>query len=65
MVGQISECVSPLFVFIMVVIIIYLFVLEDSLTSSRFTTRTEQLTKCCEPMQKLRVRLSSFKTNRK
>ena len=35
---------------------IYLFVLYDSLTSLRFTTRTEQLTKCCEPLQKLRVR---------
>ena len=34
---------------------IYLFVLDDSLTSSRdrFTTRTEELTKCCEPLQKL------------
>ena len=28
---------------------IYLFVHDDSLTSERFTTRTEQLTKCCEP----------------
>ena len=28
---------------------------DDSLTSYRFTTRTEQLTKCCEPLQKLRV----------
>ena len=36
---------------------IYLFVLDDSLTSYRFTTRTEQLTKCCEPLHKLRVRL--------
>ena len=27
---------------------IYLFVLGDSLTSLRFTTRTEQLTKCWE-----------------
>ena len=36
---------------------IYLFVLDDSLT--RFTTRTEQLTKCCEPLQKLRVRLGT------
>ena len=23
----------------------------------RFTTKTEQLTKCCEPLQKLKVRL--------
>ena len=36
---------------------IYLFVLDDSLTSYRFTTRTEELTKCYEPLQKLRVRL--------
>ena len=36
---------------------IYLFVLDDSLTSMRFTTRTEELTKCFEPLQKLRVRL--------
>ena len=36
---------------------IYLFVLDDSLTSQRFTTRTEELTKCYEPLQKLRVRL--------
>ena len=36
---------------------IYLFVLDDSLTSKRFTTRTEELTKCYEPLQKQRVRL--------
>ena len=36
---------------------IYLFVLDDSLTSYRFTTRTEELTECYEPLQKLRVRL--------
>ena len=36
---------------------IYLFVLDDSLT-----TRTEELTKCCEPLQKLRVRLGTCKT---
>ena len=36
---------------------IYLFVVDDSLTSKRFATRTEQLTKCCELLQKLRVRL--------
>ena len=36
---------------------IYLFVLDVSLTSSRFTTRTEELTKSYEPLQKLRVRL--------
>ena len=28
---------------------IYLFVLDDSLTCWGFTTRTEQLAKCCEP----------------
>ena len=39
---------------------IYLFVHGDSLTSLRFTTRTEQLTKCCEPLQKLRVRLGKI-----
>ena len=49
--------VSPRFLFILDVIIIYLFVLGDSLTSQRFTTRTEQISKCCEPPQKLRVRL--------
>ena len=38
---------------------IYLFVRHDSLTS--FTTRTELLTKCCEPLQKLRVRLRPCK----
>ena len=36
---------------------IYLFVHDDSSTSYRFTTRTEHITKCCEPLQKLRVRL--------
>ena len=36
---------------------IHLFVLDDSLTSKRFTTRTEELIKCYEPLQKLRVRL--------
>ena len=41
---------------------IYLFVLDDSLTSQRFTTRTEELPKCCEPLQKLRVRLGTCKT---
>ena len=39
----------------------YLFVLDDSLTSERFTTRTEKVTKCCEPLQKLRVRLRPCK----
>ena len=36
---------------------IYLFVLCDSLTSLRFTSRTEGLTKCYGPLPKLRVRL--------
>ena len=40
---------------------IYLFVLEDSFTSWRFTTRTEQLTKCHEPLQKMRVRFGACK----
>ena len=35
----------------------WLFVIDDSLT----TTRTEQLSKCCEPLQKLRVRLGTCK----
>ena len=30
------------------IIKIHLFVCDDSLTSKRFTTRTEQLTKCCD-----------------
>ena len=34
----------------------YLFVPDDSLTSYRFTTSTEELTKCYGPLQKLRVR---------
>ena len=41
---------------------IYLFVLGDSLTSWRFTTRTEQLTKCLGPLKKLKVRLWPCKT---
>ena len=36
---------------------IYLFVLDDSLTSYRFTRRTEELAECYEPLQGLRVRL--------
>ena len=36
---------------------IYLFVLDDSLTNKRFTTSKEQQTKCCEPLQKLRMSL--------
>ena len=41
---------------------IYFFVFDDSLTSYRFTMRTEQLTKCCEPLQKMRARLGACKT---
>ena len=40
---------------------IYLFVLDDSFTSWRFTTRTEELTKCYEPLQRLRVGLRPCK----
>ena len=40
---------------------IYSFVLDDSLTSKRFTTRIEQLTKDCKPLQKMRVRLGACK----
>ena len=46
----------------MVIIVIYLFVHDDSLTSKRFATRTEQLTKCYEPLQKMRVMLGPSKT---
>ena len=41
---------------------IYLCDIDDSLTSKRFTTRTEQLTKCWEPLQKMKVRLGACKT---
>ena len=37
---------SPRICFTRVVIMIYLFVLDDSLTSKRFTMRTERLSKC-------------------
>ena len=40
----------------------YLFVHDDSWTSYRFTTKTEQLTKCCEPLQKMRMTLGPCKT---
>ena len=40
---------------------IYLFVPDGSLTSLRFTLRTEQITKCCEPLQKMRLRIGAFK----
>ena len=45
----------------LVFIMIYLLVHDDSLTSLRFTTRTEQLTKCCDPLQKVWVRLGTCK----
>ena len=35
----------------------FVFVLDDTSTSYRFTMRTEHLTKCCEPLLKLRMRL--------
>ena len=44
---------------------IYLCVLDYSLTSKRLTTRTEQLTKCCKPLQKLRVSLGPCKNTKK
>ena len=59
--GQLIVSVSPRVLFIMVVII-NLFVLDDSLTSQSSTTRTEQVTKCCEPLQKIRVRLGAYET---
>ena len=40
---------------------IYLFVLDDSFTSYRFTMGAEQLTKCCELLQNMRVRLELCK----
>ena len=41
---------------------IYLFVLDDSLTGWRFTTGTEGLAGCCGPLRGLRVRLGSCGT---
>ena len=41
---------------------IYLFVLGGSLAGWRFATGTEELAECCEPLQKLRVRLGTCKT---
>ena len=38
-----------------------LLALDDSLTSYMFNTRTEQLTKCCEPLQKMKVRFELCK----
>ena len=60
--GSLLNLLSPRICFTRVVIMIYLFVLDDSLTRKRFTTRTERLTKCCEPLQKIRVRLGACKT---
>ena len=39
---------------------ICLFVLDDSLTSKRFTTMTEQLTEYWEQLQKTRVRFGAL-----
>ena len=41
---------------------IYLFVLDGSLTGWRFTVGTEGLTECYEPLQRLRVGLGSCRT---
>ena len=41
---------------------IYLFVHVDSFSSQRFTTRAEQITKCYEPLQKMRMSLEPCKT---
>ena len=38
-------------------------VLKYLLIFKRLTTRTEQLTKCCEPLQKMRVRLGPCKND--
>ena len=39
----------------------YLFVHDDSFISQKFTTRTEQLPKCYELLQKMRVMLGPCK----
>ena len=57
--GQLIVSVSSRFLFILDVIVLYFFVIDDLLTSMRFTTRTEQLTKCCGPLQTLMVRLGT------
>ena len=44
---------------------IYLFVRDDTLSSKRFTTRTEQPTKCSEPLQKLRVTLGNARNDQR
>ena len=57
--GQIIVSLGPRFCFNMVFIMIYLFVIDDSMTSQRFTKTTEQLTsKCCEPLQKLLMNMT-------
>ena len=58
--GSIS--VSPRCLIHQLVIMIYLCVIHDSLTSKRFTTRNEQLTICCEPLKRVMVRLGHCKT---
>ena len=45
----------------MVLILMYLSVCNDSWTRKRFTTRTEQVTKYCEPRQKQSMRLGTCK----
>ena len=45
----------------MTAVIMTLFHPDDSLTSKRIATRTEQLTKCCEALKKMRVRLGPCK----
>ena len=39
-----------------------LYVLDDSLTRKRLTAKTEQLNKCNEPLEKLRMKLGPCKT---
>ena len=45
------------------VIMVYLFARDGSLNELEIHKRTEQLTKCCEPLQKLRLTLGSCKTS--
>ena len=61
--GSLLNLLSPRFLSVGVAIMINSFVLDASLTCQRFTTSTEQLTKCCEPLQKMRMRLGACKTS--
>ena len=54
-----ARSVEPSSLNFLVLFVIYLFYRDDSLTSQSFTMRTEQLTKCSEPLQKLRSRLGT------